>query len=200
MSREVHVRCCEQLGGRFPGLTRLVLGFSDKSDAERVMAVLPKRFAKYELTLHPEKTKLIDLNSIRGGNGRSFDFLGFTHFLSKSLKGYMVLKRKTSSKRLTRAIANVSNYIQKNRHMKLKDLIAALNVKLRGHYNYYGVTFNSRSLYGFFMAVRNRLFKWLNRRGGKVKLNWDKFSGYVDKYTPLVKPFIKHSYVSLLRT
>jgi len=70
-----------------------VLGFSDKSDAEKVMAVLPKRFAKYALTLHAEKTKLIDLNSKRGGNGRSFDFLGFTHFLSNSLKGNKVLKR-----------------------------------------------------------------------------------------------------------
>ena len=177
-----------------------VLGFTDKSDAERVMAVLPKRFANYGLTLHAEKTKLIDLNSKRGGNGRSYDFLGFTHFLSKSRKGVTVLKRKTSTKRLTRAIMNVSNYIQKNRHMKLRDLIATLNVKLRGHYNYYGVTFNSRSLNGFFMAVKYRLFKWLNRRGGKIKLNWEKFSVYVDKYTPLVKPFIKHSYVSLSRT
>ena len=177
-----------------------VLGFTDKSDAEKVMAVLPKRFAKYGLTLHPEKTKLIDLNNKRGGNGRSFDFLGFTHFLSKSQKGLKVLKRKTSTKRLTRAITNVSDYIQRNRHMKLLDLIAALNAKLRGHYNYYGVTFNSRSLYGFFMVVRLRLFKWLNRRGGKIKLSWEKFSAYVDKYTPLVKPFIKHSYVSLSRT
>jgi RNA-directed DNA polymerase len=197
MSREVHVRCCEQLGGRFPGLTRLVLGFTDKSDAERVMAVLPKRFAKHELTLHAEKTKLIDLNSKRGGDGRSFDFLGFTHFLSKSLKGNLVLKRKTSSKRLTRAILNVSNYIQKNRHMKLGDLIASLNVKLRGHYNYYGVTFNSRSLERFYRMVRLKLFKWLNRRGGKVKLNWNSFSDHVMKQYPLLLPVIKHSYRSL---
>lgn len=178
-----------------------ILGFTDKSDAERVMAVLPKRFAKYGLTLHPEKTKLIDLNNKRGdGQGRSFDFLGFTHFLSKSRKGSMVLKRKTSSKRLTKAIMNVSDYIKKNRHMKLGELIAALNVKLRGHYNYYGVTFNSRSLNGFYMVVRQRLFKWLNRRGGKVKLSWDKFTAYVDNFTPLVKPFIKHSFVSLKQT
>jgi group II intron reverse transcriptase/maturase len=173
-----------------------VLGFSDKSDAERVMAVLPKRFAKYELTLHAEKTKLIDLNSKRGGNGRSFDFLGFTHFLSKSLKGFKVLKRKTSSKRLTRAITNVSSYIQKNRHMKLGDLIASLNIKLRGHYNYYGVTFNRRSLECFFEMVSRRLFKWLNRRGGKVKLDWVRFSELV-KHNPLLHPYIKHSYRSL---
>ena len=177
-----------------------VLGFTDKSDAERVMAVLPKRFAKFGLTLHPEKTRMIDLKAKRGGNNRSFDFLGFTHFLSKSLKGYMVLKRKTSSKRLTRAISNVSNYIQSNRHMKLKDLITALNVKLRGHYNYYGVTFNSRSIIGFYEAVKRRLFKWLNRRGGKVKLCWDWFSSLVDKWHPLLKPSIRHSYNSLKRT
>jgi hypothetical protein len=174
-----------------------ILGFTDKSDADRVMAVLPKRFAKYGLTLHPEKTKLIDLNNKRGeGLGRSFDFLGFTHFLSKTRKGKMVLKRKTSSKRMTRAIMNVSDYIKRNRHMKLQDLIAALNVKLRGHYNYYGVSFNSRSLNGFFMVVRMRLFYWLNRRGGKVKLNWSRFMEYVDVFTPLLKPFIKHSYIS----
>jgi RNA-directed DNA polymerase len=143
---------------------------------------------------------LIDLNDKRGGNDRSFDFLGFTHFLSKSLKGYMVLKRKTSSKRLSRAISNVSNYIQSNRHMKLKDLIAVLNVKLRGHYNYYGVTFNTRSLNGFYEAVKRRLFKWLNRRGGKVKLSWDRFSSLVEKWQPLLKPSIRHSYNSLKRT
>lgn len=177
-----------------------VLGFTDKSDAERVMAVLPKRFAKYGLTLHAEKTKLIDLNSKRGGDGRSFDFLGFTHFLSKSLKGNLVLKRKTSTKRLTRAILNVSSYIQKNRHMKLRDLIAALNVKLRGHYSYYGVTFNSLSLERFYKAVRFLLFKWLNRRGGKVNLNWNRFADHVDKWTPLLRPIIKHSYLSFKQT
>ena len=180
-------------------MTRRVLGFTDKSDAERVMAVLPKRFAKYGLTLHPEKTKLIDLNNKRGGNGRSFDFLGFTHFLSKSKNGFKVLKRKTSSKRLIRAITNVNNYIRKNRHMKLRDLIAALNIKLRGHYSYYGVTFNSKSLDGFFKMVKYCLFKWLNRRGGKIKLNWNAFSDYVGKWTPLLKPFIKHSYLSFKR-
>ena len=176
-----------------------VLGFTDKSDADRVMAVLPKRFAKYGLTLHPDKTRIIDLNEKRGGSGRSFDFLGFTHFLSKSQKGTRVLKRKTSSKKFTRSIKSVRDYIKKNRHMKLNDLIAALNVKLRGHYNYYGVTFNSRSLENFYRRVRYELFKWLNRRGGKSKLNWTSFKEKVEKWYPLLKPIIKHSYLSLKR-
>jgi RNA-directed DNA polymerase len=172
-----------------------ILGFTDKSDAERVMKVLPKRFAKYGLTLHPDKTKLIDLNSKRGGSGRSFDFLGFTHYLGKSRKGNKVLKRKTSSKRLTRAIKNISKFIKLNRHMKLEELIAQINVKLRGHYLYYGITFNTIGIRRYYVLVRRALYKWLNRRGGKRKLNWENFALIVDKWFPLVKPFIMHSYV-----
>jgi RNA-directed DNA polymerase len=172
-----------------------ILGFSEESDAEKVMEVLPKRFAKYELTLHPEKTKMIDLNSKRGGSGRSFDFLGFTHYLGESSKGYKVLKRKTSSKRLTRAIVNISKFIKLNRHMKLSELIASINVKLRGHYSYYGITFNSSGISCYFSQVRRALHKWINHRGGKRKWNWISFSLLVDKWKPLVKPLIKHSYV-----
>ena len=176
-----------------------VLGFSDKSDAENVMKVLPKRFAKYGLTLHPEKTKLIDLNSQRGGSDRSFDFLGFTHFLGSSRKGLKVLKRKTSSKRLTRAIVNISKFIKLNRHMKLRDLIAAINIKLRGHYSYYGITFNYYSLSRFRFEVVRSLYKWLNRRGGKRKWNWSKLTILVEQWYPLVKPLIYHSYESTKR-
>ena len=176
-----------------------ILGFSDKSDAERVMEVLPKRFAKYELTLHPEKTKLIDLNSKRGESDRSFDFLGFTHYLGKSRKGVVVLKRKTSSKRLSRAITNISKYIKQNRHLKLRDLIVAINIKLRGHYSYYGITFNTVCISLFFLHVKRSLFKWLNRRGGKRKWNWDRFSLLIEQWHPLVKPLIYYSYESTKR-
>jgi len=172
-----------------------ILGFTDKSDAERVMEVLPKRFAKYELTLHPEKTKMIDLNNQRGESGRSFDFLGFTHYLGKSRKGVKVLKRKTSSKRLTRAIVNISKFIKLNRHMKLRDLIAAINIKLRGHYSYYGYTFNYKGISRFYERVRRILFMWLNRRGGKPNWKWDRFSLLINRWDPLVKPFITHLYV-----
>ena len=170
---------------------------SDKSDAERVMEVLPKRFAKYELTLHPEKTRLIDLNSKRGGSGRSFEFLGFTHYMGKSRKGNKVLKRKTSSKRLTRAIMNISKFIKLNRHVKLRNLIAAINIKLRGHYSYYGITFNFRGINNFYELVKRSLFKWLNRRGGKPAWIWDKFIQLVEQWCPLVRPFIVHSLLFL---
>ncbi|WP_217651521.1 group II intron reverse transcriptase/maturase [Mariniphaga anaerophila] len=148
-----------------------VLGFSDKSDAQRVMEVLPKRFAKYDLTLHPEKTKLIDLDKPGGLSGRSFDFLGFTHYLGKSRKGMKVLKRKTSSRKFTKAVINIDNYIKENRHIKLKDLIVMLNLKLRGHYQYYGIIHNYDGIHRYYEEVRRKLYKWLRRRRGKTK--WD---------------------------
>src|SRR6056297_1363168 len=110
-----------------------ILGFTNEEDAHRVMEVLPKRFGKYGLELHPEKTRLIKLGDNSKGGPRGFDFLGFTHFLSKSRKGKWVLKRKTSRKKFTQALNNMRFWISRNRHKPLKELIAAINVKLRGH-------------------------------------------------------------------
>jgi group II intron reverse transcriptase/maturase len=172
-----------------------VLGFSDKSDAQRVMEVLPKRFAKYDLTLHPEKTKLIDLNNPRGQADRSFDFLGFTHYLGVSRKGMKVLKRKTSSKKFTKAVTNIDEYIKVNRHMKLKYLIAMLNLKLRGHYLYYGIIHNYNGIHRFYDEVRRKLYKWLRSRGGKTKWDWKSVVKLTEEWQPLIKPFINKPYV-----
>jgi RNA-directed DNA polymerase len=176
-----------------------ILGFTDRSDAERVMEVLPKRFAKYKLTLHPDKTKLIDLNSQRGKSGRSFDFLGFTHYLGKSRKGNKVLKRKTSPRRLTKTISEINNFIRLNRHMKLADLIAKVNSKLCGHYSYYGITFNYLGIHRFYEQVKRKLYYWLNRRGGKHKLIWDIFCTIIFERFPLSEPCIYHPYDSFKR-
>ena len=195
MSREVHVRCCEQLGGKFPGLTRRVLGFENSTDVDRVMKVLQKRFEKYKLELHAEKTKVINLKSKRGAGDRSFDFLGFTHYLGKSRKGKLVLKRKTSSKKFTVAINKVYDWIKENRHRKLKELIPELNAKIRGHYNYYGMTFNDKGLYKYYLEVKRSLHKWLNRRGGKSVWNWARFTKLTEEWMPLQKPKIYRSYL-----
>jgi group II intron reverse transcriptase/maturase len=154
-----------------------VLGFENLTDAKRVMKVLPKRFGKYNLELHPDKTKMIDLNSNRGDGDRSFDFLGFTHYLGKSRKGNMILKRKTNKK-------------------KLKELISMINVKLRGHYNYYGITFNSRGINSFYERTKRLLHKWLNMRGGKPSWNWKKFNLLIKEWMPLLKPRLYHGYQS----
>lgn len=171
-----------------------VMGFENSTDAERVMAVLPKRFGKYKLRLHPDKTKIVNLKSKRGESDRSFDFLGFTHYLSKSRKGKEILKRKTSKKKLTEALGKTQDWIKSNRHMKLKELIFLLNVKLRGHYSYYGVTFNSRRINSYFEQVKRILHKWINRRGGKRVWNWEKYSKLITEWLPLFKPKIYHSY------
>ena len=173
-----------------------VMGFENATDAERVMKVLPKRFEKYKLELHPEKTKIVNLNSKRGDGERSFDFLGFTHYLGKSRKGNVILKRKTSNKKLTLAVEKVYYWIKRNRHMKLKELIFELNFKLQGHYGYYGITFNSRSIDSYYEQVKRSLHKWLNRRGGKPVWIWDRFVKLIDDWLPLLKPRIYHSYLS----
>jgi RNA-directed DNA polymerase len=177
-----------------------IMGFSNKSDAQRVMEVLPKRFAKHKLTLHPEKTKLINLNSKRGESERSFDFLGFTHYLGASRKGNILLKRKTSSKKLTRAITRMNEFIKGNRHKKLRELIALINVKLRGYYLYYGITFNYRGINLYYEEVRRSLYKWIRRRGGKKKWTWKSFVLLIDTWCPVMKPKILKPYVRPLRT
>lgn len=173
-----------------------VLGFENATDAERVMAVLSKRFGKYNLELHPDKTILVDLTSKRGTGHRSFDFLGFTHYLGKSRKGTPVLKRKTSSKKFTLATTKIYEWIKQNRHRKIKDIIFELNRKLRGYYNYYGITFNNRRLSSYFHQVKRSLIKWLNRRGGKPVWTWDRFFKLITEWYPLLKPKIYHSSLS----
>lgn len=172
-----------------------IIGFSNQSDAQRVMEVLPKRFAKHKLTLHPEKTKLIDLNSKRDESERSFDFLGFTHYLGASRKGNIVLKRKTSSKKLTGAITRIDEFIKVNRHKKLGELITAINVKLRGHYLYYGITFNYRGITLYYEEVKRALYKWIRRRGGKKRWTWETFVLLIETWCPVMKPKILKSYV-----
>ncbi len=169
-----------------------VLGFKYAEDANRVMEVLPKRFGKYSLRLHPEKTRIVNLNKSDKGN-RSFDFLGFTHYMGRSRKGKPILKRKTSKKKFTYALNNLGYWIKRNRHAKLTEIILELNAKLRGHYNYYGITFNSISIANFYHMVKALLYKWLNRRGGKPKWHWARFTKLVNQWLPLLKPKIYHS-------
>ena len=171
-----------------------VLCFANSTDAERVMKVLPKRFEKFKLELHPDKTKIVNLESKRGEGDRSFDFLGFTHYLSQSKKGKLVLKRKTSSKKLVIALSKMQDWIKNNRHRKLNELIPELNVKLRGHYNYYGVTFNSKGVNSYFEQVKRILHKWLNRRGGKPIWSWERFNQLIKVWMPLFKPKLYQSY------
>lgn len=168
-----------------------IFGFETQEDAQRVMKVIGQRFAKYGLTLHPEKTRLIEFKP--GDRGNTFDFLGFTHYWGQSRKGTPVVKRRTSRKKLTKAIKRAKDWMVKNRHQKVGIIIQAINLKLKGHYAYYGITFNMMGIVKFFEAIKRILFKWLNRRGGK-RMHWDHFSKLISQYVPLATPRIVHSY------
>ena len=169
-----------------------VLAFSDRQDAERVLRTLPKRFAKYGLTVHEEKTRLLRFRPPgRTGPGASFRFLGFTHYWGRSRRGGWMVKRKTASDRLSRALRAVSVWCRRQRHTPLREQHAGLRSKLLGHYGYYGITGNGRSLGYSHQAVKRLWLKWLNRRGGR-RLNWACFARLLRRY-PLPLARIVHS-------
>lgn len=171
-----------------------LLLFSNKEDAERVMKVLAKRLQKYGLSLHPEKTKLVEVTGRDRGTPSTFDFLGFTHYMGKSRKGKRILKRKTSKKKLKASLQRMNEWMKANRHKPVDQLIHELNRKLRGHYGYYGITFNYPGLNHYHHKVRQMLHKWLNRRGGKPRWCWDRYTGQLLEQYPLEQPRIVHQF------
>jgi len=171
--------------------------FSDESDARRVMAVLPKRFGKYGLTLHPDKTRLVafgrpdDRNSSSGRPG-TFDLLGFTHYWGRSRRGEWVVKRKTASSRLTRSLRTVDAWCRRHMHLPLPEQHETLSAKVRGHYAYYGITGNHPWLLVFLSQVRRRWRYWLWRRNRERAMTWDRFKLLMERY-PLPAPVVVHS-------
>jgi RNA-directed DNA polymerase len=177
-----------------------VLLFEKEEDARRVEAVLSKRFEKYGLKLHPEKTRLIRFERPSGppppggasGERPSFDLLGFTHFWGKSRKGKWVVKRKTMSTRFSRTLKRISVWCSVNRHLPIKEQHAALSRKLRGHDAYYGITGNARALSLLRPLVRRIWHKWLNRRSWKAALTWVKMCRLLEVF-PLPPARVVHS-------
>ena len=175
-----------------------VIGFTDEQDARRVLEVLPKRFAKYGLTVHPEKTRLVPFHRPRRGptpprNDRpgTFDFLGFTHYWARSRKGSWVIKQKTASSRFTRAVQAISEWCRRNRHRPLAEQHRVLCQKLRGHFNYYGITGNSIRLARFRHEATGLWCKWLRRRNNQCP-PWSWFARLLRHY-PLPPPVALHS-------
>jgi group II intron reverse transcriptase/maturase len=179
------------------------IGFRLERDARRVMDVVPKRFAKYGLTVHPEKTRLIDFTSpsttTRGkkadsnGEPGTFDLLGFTHYWGKSRRGTWVVKRKTASSRFGRAVRSIALWCRLNRHRPVSEQQAKLRQKLHGHYAYYGISGNYAALSRFQFEVHRRWHKWLNRRNRQRELLWSGFNNMLRRY-PLPSPRIVHGY------
>ena len=176
-----------------------VIGFTHESDARRVMEVLPKRFGKFGLTIHPDKTRLVLFQRPHPrsrGKGATpsdrpgtFDFLGFTHYWCRSRRGYWVVKKKTATDRFRRAVQKVSFWCRRHRHDPVDEQQRKLNQKLQGHYAYYGVTGNFSSLKSYQELVKRIWRYWLNRRNRERSLTWSIMGRLLQRY-PLARPRI----------
>lgn len=180
-----------------------VILFRHESDARRVLEVLSKRFGKYGLALHPDKTRLIPFRrpqyaagdkATRGDRPGTFDLLGFTHYWGRTRRGGWAVMRQTSSKRLSRAVRSIAQWCRANRHRPISEQHAKLSQKVRGHYAYYGITGNMRMLSWFLVAVHRAWRKWLNRRNRQREMIWDRFNRLLQHYR-LPPARIVHSYV-----
>jgi RNA-directed DNA polymerase len=172
-----------------------VIGFEYQEDAERVRDVLPKRMERYRLTLHPDKTRLLDFRrppaDQRGGKGpNTFDFLGFTLYWRRTLRGHWRLGCQTRRARLHRAQNAVYAWCRSHLHQAMDEQHAGLRSRLQGHYNYFGVNGNLRRLACLYNHAVNAWKKWLSRRSQRARLCWEKVHSLLQVY-PLPPPRIK---------
>ena len=166
-------------------------------EAGLILKGIEKRLKIFGLELSGEKTRIVkfgrksynDRNN-SGNKPGTFNFLGFTHFCTKSRKGKFKVGRKTEKKRFARGVNKVKNWMKYQRNRKkLKEIWGMLSWILIGHYRYYGVSDNSRQINHFYDEVRRVAYKWLNRRSQRRSFNWDSFLTYI-KTHPLPKPRI----------
>jgi RNA-directed DNA polymerase len=171
--------------------------FEHEEEAKAFYQALRGRLKKFGLKIAEEKTRIIKFGRKaadehkRDGNGKAetFDFLGFTHYCGKSRRGYFRVKRKTSRKKYKASLLRCKEWIKRNRHESVKELMKALRVKLNGYYRYYGITDNSEAINRFAYEVNKMLYKWLNKRSQRKSFEWSKFEKLIKKY-PLPQPRI----------
>jgi len=196
--------CAREVGPRLKGryfwarfADDFVLGCELEGDARKIMAVLPKRFARFGLTIHPEKTALIPFRkpvSRQGavhGNG-TCDFLGLTHYGTRSRRGYWVIKRRTARKRLRRTKKALWRWCRVYRHAPVKYQYQMLCRKLRGHFQYYGIRGNIRQLEEVRRYAGKAWRYWWSRRSSKSSICWKKFEKLMKTYV-LPTPKIVHN-------
>ncbi|QJD83401.1 group II intron reverse transcriptase/maturase [Cohnella herbarum] len=171
--------------------------FQYREDAERFYAALLLRLEKFKLKIAEEKTKIIafgrsaEEESKREGGGKpkTFDFLGFTHYCSKSQKGAFRVKRKTSGKKFRQKVKAMKTWIRFNRHIQQQEFLKTIRSKLSGHYRYYGVTDNFSKMKSYYFQTINLMFKWLNRRSQRRSFTRERFYEIIKDFR-LPKPRI----------
>jgi group II intron reverse transcriptase/maturase len=175
-----------------------VIMVEKEEDSKWIMEKLSERLSKCNLELSLEKSKVVRFGrSSGGGRGKTFDFLGFTHFNDKTRKGYYKVGRKTAGKRLNKSLKEMNMWLKAIRNLvKAKEWWKILGSKMRGHFQYYGVSGNMLSINKFYLVVIRMVKKWLNRRSQKKKFNWVRYKLYLQRH-PLPKPRIYHNFYTL---
>jgi len=191
------IKSCEGRARLIRYADDFVVCFQRRSDAEQFRMELDGRLGKFGLEVAAEKTKILEFGPLaalrakaRGEKPQTFDFLGLTHFCSKTQNGRRFrMKRKTSRKKFKAKLLAFKEWLKGSRTLPTPELMKTAVAKLRGHFAYYGVTDNSEGIGQFNHEVRKLLVKWLNRRGKSGCLSWEKFKKLLEKY-PLPKPRI----------
>ncbi|SMC41334.1 group II intron reverse transcriptase/maturase [Sporomusa malonica] len=168
--------------------------FQYQTDAESFYGKLIDRLKKFNLEIAKEKTKVIEFGRFSADNRarreeskpNTFDFLGFTHYCSKSKTGKFRVKRKTSRKKMKAKLKDFTKWLHNNMHTEVGELIKQVNAKLVGHFRYYGVTDNSKGINTYRYRIRRKLFEVLNRRSQKKSLTWEGFIKLENRF-PLAK-------------
>ena len=170
-----------------------IVGFEHRHEAERFLAELGERLAKFRLELHPDKTRLLAFGrfahqrrrlSRRSGAPETFDFLGLTHICSVTREGKFALVRHTMRKRLTAKLRSLGAELRRRRHEPIPAQGRWLSSVLRGHYNYYGVPTNIMALDTFRYAVTQRWYRSLRRRSQRCRLNWIRMDALATRWLP----------------
>ena len=181
-----------------------VVAFQRKEDSDRFLKEMEERLAKFSLRISQEKTKVIEFGrrTWKRSNGTkekvpTFDFLGFTHYCTASRRGKFIVGHKTSKKKLAIALRETKEWLRKIRNKyRLREWWTTLKSKIRGHYNYFGISGNMRCINQFYGMVKSMAFKWINRRSQKKSMNREKYLRYLE-WNPLPIPKIYHSIYTL---
>ncbi|HMB40371.1 MAG TPA: group II intron reverse transcriptase/maturase [Balneolaceae bacterium] len=162
-----------------------VICCENAKDAERIRAALPKRLSKFKLKLNKDKTKTLVFNRFEKENSQSFDFLGFTFYLGLTKGGKVVPKLKSSGKKLRSKLSRVNEWCKENRNtVPLPELWESFCRKLAGHVQYYGISFNSKTVQGFILKSVKMFFKWINRRSQRKSMTFEKFALFMLRFPP----------------
>jgi group II intron reverse transcriptase/maturase len=164
--------------------------FRYKADAERFYREqLPERLAKFGLSLAPDKTRMLRFSRYEVHKSERFEFLGYEFRWGQNRHKRPQVKRRTARKKLRSACREMQAWIKKNRHKGIRPIMATLARKLRGHWNYFGVPHNSKSLWEFYSHACKLVYKWLNRRSQRRSFTWERFDAMLERYA-IPKPRI----------